>query len=68
MIDRRLLQHFDWPFLLLAVAIGGVGILALFSATNASADITDPRKLVYVKQAYWLGISSCAMFILVLFS
>ena len=68
MIDRRLLQHFDWPFLLLAVAIGGVGILALYSASTASADITDPKKLVYVKQAYWLGISFCAMIIMVLFS
>jgi rod shape determining protein RodA len=68
MIDRRLLQHFDWPFLLLSIAIGGVGILALYSASTASADIAQARKLVYVKQAYWLGISTCAMIVMVLFS
>jgi rod shape determining protein RodA len=68
MIDRRLLQHFDWPFLLVAVAIGGIGILTLYSASTASVDITGVRKLVYVKQAYWLAISACAMTVVVLFS
>ncbi len=68
MIDRRLLQHFDWVFLLLAVTIGGIGILALYSASTASGDMTQVKKLVYVKQSYWLGISTCAMIVMVLFS
>jgi rod shape determining protein RodA len=68
MIDRRLLQHFDWPFLLVAVAVGGIGILTLYSASTASADITGVKKLVYVKQSYWLAISTCAMTVMVLFS
>jgi rod shape determining protein RodA len=68
MIDRRLLQHFDWLFLGLTLVIGGIGILALYSAVNANADMTEVRRLVYVKQSYWLGISSGVMILLLLFS
>jgi rod shape determining protein RodA len=68
MIDRRLIQHFDWPFLGLTLAIGGIGILTLYSSVAANADVTEMRRLVYVKQAYWFGISSGVMILLVLFS
>ncbi len=68
MIDRRLIQHFDWPFLGLTLAIGGIGILTLYSSVAANADVTEMRRLVYVKQAYWFGISSGVMILLILFS
>jgi len=68
MIDRRLLQHFDWLFLGLTLVIGGIGILALYSAVSANADMTEVRRLVYVRQSYWLAISSGVMILLVLFS
>jgi rod shape determining protein RodA len=68
MIDRRLLQHFDWLFLGLTLVIGGIGILALYSAVSANADMTEVRRLVYVRQSYWLGIGSGVMILLVLFS
>lgn len=68
MIDRRLLQHFDWPFLGVTLVIGGVGILALYSAVNANVDIPQVRRLVYVRQSYWLAMSSGVMLLMVLFS
>jgi rod shape determining protein RodA len=68
MIDRRLLQHFDWLFLGLTLVIGGIGILTLYSAVSANTDMTEVRRLIYVRQSYWLAISSGVMIILVLFS
>jgi rod shape determining protein RodA len=68
MIDRRLLQHFDWPFLGIALLIGGIGILALYSAVGADAEIAEARRLIYVKQSYWLAIGSGVMILLVMFS
>ncbi len=52
----------------LTLVIGGIGILALYSAVNANADMTEVRRLVYVRQSYWLGIGSGVMILLVLFS
>ncbi|UCG80949.1 MAG: rod shape-determining protein RodA [Desulfobacterales bacterium] len=68
MIDRRLLQHFDWPFLGVALVLGGIGILALYSAVSANTEMSEVRKLIYVRQAYWFAISSGVMILLVLFS
>jgi rod shape determining protein RodA len=54
MIDRRLLQNFDWPLLLLALAITALGIVNLYSATYVGH--RGIAGAVYVKQVFWMGI------------
>ncbi len=68
MIDRRLVQHFDWVMLVLTLVLGGVGILTLYSAVNASADLADLGGAVYLKQSYWFGIGAAAMVVVFLFN
>jgi rod shape determining protein RodA len=68
MIDRRLLQHFDWVLLGLTLALGGIGILTLYSAATANVDITGVKGFVHLKQFYWLAIGTGIMILLFLFN
>jgi rod shape determining protein RodA len=68
MIDRRLLQHFDWVLLGLTLVLGGIGILTLYSAATANADIAGVKGLVHLKQSYWLAVGTGVMILLTLFS
>lgn len=68
MIDRRLLEHFDWVLLSLTFVLGGIGLLTLYSAATANVDIAGVRGLVHLKQSYWLGIGTGAMILLAMFS
>ncbi len=52
MFDRRLLTHFDWILVLLVVAVAGIGIGNLYSATSSWGSSTP----VYMKQFSWLGL------------
>ena len=57
-IDRRLLQNFDWMLLLLLiVAIVGVGIINLASATHVDGELTGEVR----RQLISLGIGGIAM-------
>ncbi|MBW1709139.1 MAG: rod shape-determining protein RodA [Deltaproteobacteria bacterium] len=53
MIDRRLIQNFDWILLCLVLTLAGLGILNLYSASSGSQAGGGP---VYLKQAYWLAL------------
>lgn len=53
MFDRRLITHFNWPYLLLILMISGIGLANLFSATSSWSTAVQP---VYLKQLYWLGL------------
>jgi rod shape determining protein RodA len=61
MIDRRLVQNFDWLLLALILLITGIGIVNLYSAgyTNTPEGVTA----VYVKQSYWLLVGLMVMFL-----
>ncbi|RJQ81644.1 MAG: rod shape-determining protein RodA, partial [Desulfobacteraceae bacterium] len=50
MIDRRLVENFDWWMLALTVFAGMVGLIALYSAVNAGADIHPG---LFTKQLIW---------------
>ena len=57
-IDRRLVAHFDWTLLLLALALVAVGIVTIYSANNiaeAHAGALPARQLL------WLGLGLIAM-------
>jgi rod shape determining protein RodA len=62
MIDRRLVQNFDWLLLALILLITGIGIVNLYSAgyNNTPEGVTA----VYVKQTYWLLVGLAVMFLM----
>jgi rod shape determining protein RodA len=68
MIDRRLVQHFDWVLLGLTLILVGIGILTLYSAVNASAIAGRVGPPVYLKQLYWFCIGMAAMVVAFLFN
>ncbi|RLB92132.1 MAG: rod shape-determining protein RodA [Deltaproteobacteria bacterium] len=68
MIDRRLVQHFDWVLLGLTVILGAIGILALYSTVSADADMAGSGRVVYLKQLYWFGIGLAFMVVMFLFN
>jgi rod shape determining protein RodA len=53
MFDRRLLQCFDWGLLFLTLAIGGAGLVALYSAVSAGA--IEPNIALFKRQLIWYG-------------
>lgn len=53
MFDRRLIENFDWVLFFLVVALSGMGILNLYSASGSFSSSGTP---VYIKQVYWLAI------------
>lgn len=58
MIDRRLIQNFDWYLLLLTFAISTVGLLTLYSATSSGG---KAHPAIVVRQMYWLGLGLVVM-------
>ncbi len=46
MIDRRLVEYFDWGLLGLTILLGCFGILTLYSAVTAGT--LTPQKTLYI--------------------
>jgi rod shape determining protein RodA len=57
--DRQLIAHFEWPLLALAVAICGLGLLSVYSATY-QPDTPAVNPLV-VRQAAWFAAGLVGM-------
>jgi rod shape determining protein RodA len=53
MIDRRLIQNFDWLLLLLTAAIMTLGLVILYSALSSGSEVHSG---VLTRQIYWLGL------------
>jgi len=51
-IDRRLLAHFDWALLLMAVLVIAVGLMTVTSASHQSGELISR---VALRQALWAG-------------
>lgn len=51
MIDRRLIQNFDWGLLGITLLLAVFGFLTLYSATAMVSN--DSHRLVYIKQIIW---------------
>jgi rod shape determining protein RodA len=58
MIDRRLIQNFDWLLLLLTFAIMTVGLATLYSALFSGGEV---HSTVVTRQLYWLGTGAAVM-------
>ena len=59
MIDRRLVEYFDWWMLSLTAAIAVMGLIALYSAVHAGASIT--QSALFTKQLVWYGAGALLM-------
>lgn len=63
MIDRRLLDNFDWSILLVAVFLSFTGVMTIYSATRPVLNIE--QQSFYVRQFYWILLSLIAFFMVV---
>ncbi|MFH2047342.1 MAG: rod shape-determining protein RodA [Pseudomonadota bacterium] len=61
MIDRRLVQNFDWGLLGLTIVLSFIGIMTLYSAVTAGKSVQD---VLFFKQIIWYIIG----FVLMIFS
>src|SRR5208282_5999038 len=62
--DRRFILHFDWTLFILVLALAGIGLLSIISASYAGAHrILDP---LVIRQFIWLAAGTAAMLIAVL--
>lgn len=59
MIDRRLVEYFDWWMLALTVIIAGIGLVSVYSAVNAGTD-THLAGL-FARQLIWYGVGMVVM-------
>jgi rod shape determining protein RodA len=66
MFDRRLIQYFDWGLLALAVLIGCIGLVTLYSAVTA--ETPTPQKVLFFKQMLWFAVGLFAMVAAFLFN
>jgi rod shape determining protein RodA len=61
-IDRRLLAHIEWPLLILALLVTGVGLVTILSATHHSERLLSNY---VVRQATFAGIGLVLMMVAV---
>ena len=58
MIDRRVIQNFDWLLLLLTFVIMTLGLATLYSALFSGGEVNT---IVMERQLYWLGTGAVVM-------
>ena len=66
MLDRRLIQNFDWVLLLILLLLAGISILNLYSATYAIRDVGGSR--IFMKQFYWFLIGFGVFLVMITFN
>jgi len=66
MFDRRLIQNFDWVLLFLLLAIAGISILNLYSATYAVRHLGGSQ--VFYKQIYWFMLGFACLLAMTTFN
>ncbi len=62
MFDRRLIENFDWGFVVIIFLIGTVGLVILYSALTAGND-AGVVHLLFKKQLIWMGAGFIIMMI-----
>lgn len=61
MIDRRLIENFDWAILMTLLPIIGIGLVSLYSAVYPQIQ-ANPTHNLFVRQLGWLGVGLVTMF------
>jgi rod shape determining protein RodA len=59
MFDRRLVTHFDWPFVATVLALMVVGVLTIYSSNTLAT--TGFRQALHLRQLAWMGIGLVGM-------
>ena len=62
MFDRRLIENFDWGFVILIFLIGTVGLIILYSALTAGHE-AGVVHILFKKQIFWMGSGFIVMMI-----
>ncbi|MBU8850034.1 MAG: rod shape-determining protein RodA [Desulfobacterales bacterium] len=65
MFDRRLIENFDWGFIVLILLIGSMGLAILYSALTAGQD-AGVVHILFKKQMIWMGAGFTVMMIILL--
>jgi rod shape determining protein RodA len=58
-LDRRMLVHFDWTIFTVALALAGVGLASVLSATWSG--VHHPLDPLVVRQLIWIGVGVALM-------
>lgn len=68
MIDRRLIQNFDWVLFLIACSLTLIGITTIYSATITITfkNGTLASQPYYMKQMIWMGIGIISLFLILI--
>ncbi|MBU0735543.1 MAG: rod shape-determining protein RodA [Proteobacteria bacterium] len=66
MLDRRLIQNFDWVLLLLLLFQAGISLLNLYSATYPIRDLGGSE--IFLKQIYWFLIGFTVFLLMTAFN
>jgi len=66
MLDRRLIQNFDWVLLLLLLVQAGISILNLYSATYPIREMGGAE--IFLKQIYWFLIGFAVLLLATTFN
>lgn len=61
MIDRRLVENFDWPIIWVLLGIFTVGLLSLYSALHIQIE-SHPTQNLFIKQIMWMGLGLITLF------
>ena len=65
--DRRLAYHFDWLLVALTLAVAGVGLVTIYSATLASEHGSFTTNPLVIRQAFYAGVGMAGMVAAVFF-
>jgi rod shape determining protein RodA len=66
MIDRRLVENFDWGMLGLTLGLASMGLVALYSAVHAGG--SGAQAVLFTKQLIWYGVGSAVLVIAFIFN
>src|SRR5271156_4102589 len=61
--DRRYILHFDWTLFILVLALAGIGLISVISASYGGHKIIDP---LVIRQMIWIAAGTAALLIAVL--
>jgi rod shape determining protein RodA len=61
MMDRRLIENFDWPIIWVLLAISSIGLLSIYSALYPQIQ-ANPTHNLFIRQLMWLSIGFLVMF------
>lgn len=61
MMDRRLIENFDWPVIWALLGIVTIGLLSVYSAVYPQIQ-ANPTRNLFINQIMWLSIGFAVMF------